>query len=318
MNRFAAFAALGALALTGLAHASVTVRTQDTTTWVAPSAELMGPSLQFNAPPMPLVADGVSLPGGEKAITSIVGDTSSGSVNLTNLNTDLNTGSLFGQLAGGGTVTLNSGGTTTQANGGITDLVKQLIGTGGGSGSVTTITPPTAGPIIITQPLEPLPLEGVIPPGELLYPPFLPPVYPQQASMACSGAFSVTFGAKITVNCQADLSFSNGMLLDGHAIQANAVGNILLDNVRFTAPTIEFNAGGQFLVSDKPLWLDGDTTINAVGVNVASTLGLSGTGSLTINSQTITFNTAIPEPGTWALMGLGLVGLSLVARRRHG
>lgn len=307
MNRFATLAALGALGLTGVAHASVMVSTQDTATWVVPSAERLGPSLQFSVTPVPLVADGVSLQGGEQAITSIGGGTSSGSVNLTNLNTDLTTGALFGQLTGGGTVTLNNGSTTPTPNGGITDLVNQLIGTGGGSGSVTPITTPTAGPIIITQPLD-----GVIPPGEILYPPLLPPAYPQQAGMACTGAFSVTFGAQTTVNCQADLWFTNGFVTAGQTIQANALGNILVDNVSFSAPIIQFNAGGNFVTSGNPLWMGGQTTINAQGLGLNGPIMVSDTGSLTINAP------AIPEPDTWTLMGLGLVGLSLVAQRRQG
>jgi len=220
-------------------------------------------------------------------------DTSTWTVNLTEVTVDQVNGNVYSDLIGGGNFALSQQPPVTVIDGGLT-----LVGAP--ATSTVTITAP------VTDPLAPPDGGWVTAPG-FLSP---APVYPQQAGMACSGAFSVTFGNQITVNCQADLWFTNGFVAAGQSIQANALGSILVDNVSFAAPVIQFNAGGNFITSLNPLWLDGQTTINAQNVSLTGPVQVSSTGSLTINTPTI------PEPGTWALMGLGLVGLSLAARRK--
>jgi hypothetical protein len=176
--------------------------------------------------------------------------------------------------------------------------------------STVTVSPPASDAGV--TPTEP-------PPGGGMAIPFIPmptPGYSQQAGMDCTGAFSVSFGANTTVTCQADLWFTNGFLDANQSIVVNALGNILVDSVSFKAPVIQFNAGANFVTSTGPLWLGGHTTINALGVNLAGPVMVSDAGSININSQTINISPTIPEPSTWVLMGLGLVGLSLAARRK--
>ena len=220
-------------------------------------------------------------------------DSSTWTINLTDLTVDQVNGNVYSNLIGGGNFSLSQQPPVTVID---TGLILADVPTT----STITITTP------VTEPFEPP--EG----GWVTAPGFLSPapVYPQQAGMTCSGAFSVTFGNQITVNCQADLWFTNGFVAAGQSIQANALGSILVDNVSFAAPVIQFNAGGNFITSLNTLWLNGQTTINAQNVGLAGPVQVSSTGSLTINTPTI------PEPGTWALMGLGLVGLSLAARRK--
>lgn len=307
MIRCVSLAALCAFGLTNIAHASVALTTADTTGTVANFTALQPGSLQFTTTPVLSGSNGVSLPGGEQAITSITGGDGAaqtgGSVNITDLNYNANTGALFGQITNGGDVQI-APGTIVVSN--------PLIVNGGGSGSDGTITVSTPAPPVSVTPIE-LPSSG------LITAPFFPtpaPTYAQQAGMACSGAFSVSFGANTTVNCAADLWFTNGYLAANQSIVANAQGNILVDDVSFVAPLIQFNAGANFVTSLNPIWLDGNTTINALGVNIAGPLQTTATTSLNINSQAINLSPAIPEPSTWALMGLGLVGLSLAARRK--
>jgi hypothetical protein len=303
MIRCASLAALCAFGLSNAAQASVAMTTADTTGMTANVTTLTSGAgtLQFTTTPVLSGSNGVSLPGGEQAITSIGGDSGSvqlgssgGSATITDLTLNANTGALFGQVTGGGNIQIKPG---------TIEVTNPLIVNGGGPGSGSTIAVSPPAPLVSVQAIEP--------------PPFFPtpaPNYPQQAGMACSGAFSVSFGANTTVNCQADLWFTNGYFAANESIVANALGNILVDDVSFIAPLIQFNAGANFVTSMNPIWLDGNTTIHALGVNIAGPLQTTGTSSLNINSQTINLNPAIPEPSTWAMMGLGLVGLSLAAR----
>ena len=50
-------------------------------------------------------------------------------------------------------------------------------------------------------------------------------------------------------------------------------------------------------------------------INVADLTGVTATGSVTINLQTT--DREIPEPGSLALFGIGLVGLGFMTRRRR-
>ena len=308
MIRCASLAALCAFGLTNVAHASFALTTADTSGVVA-DLTVVGstPPVDLISSPVAPGSDGVSLTGGLQPVGAT--PNSGGSVSLTDLNFDASTGALYGSITGG---TTGSGGGDLTIHQGALDLPGNLLTTGGGSGSGSTVTVTAPTSHLDVTPIEP-------PPGGWITPPFFPtpaPTYPQQPGMACSGAFSVVFGAQTTVNCQADLWFTQGYVAANQSIVANALGNILVDDVSFVAPSITFNAGANFVTSLNPLWLDGNTTINALGVNIAGPLQTTSTTKLSINSQTINLQPAIPEPSTWALMGLGLVGLSLAARRK--
>jgi hypothetical protein len=312
MIRRASLAALCAFGLSNVAQASVALTAPDTTETTVKVTTLgsAGGALQFSTTPVPLGSDGVSLSGGEQAVTSIVGDggslqlgSSGGSATITNLTFNTTTGALFGQLTGGGNLTI-SPGLLVGAN--------PLIISGGDVGSGSTIV---VAPVTVDTPAEipeTVPLGNVIPPSLPLFEPALPHL----AGMTCSGAFSVAYGAQTSVNCQADLWITQGVVFGGQSIQVNALGNILVDDVHFHAPTVLFNTPGYFVSSPNTVWFGGDTTINALGVNFEGDVRVATAGSLNINSQTISHNPAVPEPGTWALMGMGLVGLSLAARRK--
>lgn len=220
-------------------------------------------------------------------------DTSTWTVNLTDVTVDQVNSHLYSDLVGGGNFALSQQPPVTVIDGALTLVDAPAT-------STITVTPP------VTEPLEPPEGGWVTAPGF----PSPAPVYPQQAGMTCSGAFSVVFGEQTTVNCQADLWFTHGFVAAGQSIQANALGNILVDDVSFAAPVIQFNAGGNFITSLNPLWLTGQATIHAQNVGLNGPVQVSTTGSLTIHTP------SIPEPETWALMGLGLVGLSLAARRK--
>ena len=58
-------------------------------------------------------------------------------------------------------------------------------------------------------------------------------------------------------------------------------------------------------------------TVHGFGEDAAGELDALVTNTPANGGGGIVFQiTAVPEPGTWALMGLGLVGLSLAARRK--
>lgn len=91
-----------------------------------------------------------------------------------------------------------------------------------------------------------------------------------------------------------------------------------------TLGTVSFTAGA--LIGSLP-GVSGSGVLGSIGFNVtaAGTSPLvfsdvlllnSGLFDITVQAQNATLVTAIPEPGTWLLFGLGLAGVAGLARRR--
>lgn len=82
----------------------------------------------------------------------------------------------------------------------------------------------------------------------------------------------------------------------------NVTANTQLNNLQITS------AGATFFINALGLLATGQDALNAVN----NSLGKWGSVNSTLNFEV----QEVPEPSTYALMGLGLVGISLVARRR--
>jgi hypothetical protein len=95
----------------------------------------------------------------------------------------------------------------------------------------------------------------------------------------------------------ASVSF-NRVLADGSLSALSTSGDVLL-------------AAGHYAVL-----LNTYSSSSALNVRGAPSGSRSDLASLTLTGSFSTAVAAVPEPGTWALMGLGLVGLGVVKRRR--
>lgn len=78
--------------------------------------------------------------------------------------------------------------------------------------------------------------------------------------------------------------------------------------------------GGTLSLSSN--WVQESLTFVATASSQQLSFRLAGFERAYLSIDGIAVNSAatpaVPEPGTWALMGVGLIGLSLVARRRQG
>jgi hypothetical protein len=134
---------------------------------------------------------------------------------------------------------------------------------------------------------------------------------------------AISVGGKLTVKNDGHLvttvTLTNGLTLETGAILDYAGDP---DGLRVTGGTITISDGilvdlsglmetGDYLVLD---WNGASGSVNAGQFSVAST-GVEGTFSVQ-NNQLIFHATAVPEPSTWFLLGVGLGTLLLVASCR--
>jgi hypothetical protein len=110
------------------------------------------------------------------------------------------------------------------------------------------------------------------------------------AFITCSGELSFTGGSHAVYGCSANLSIGSGFVQADTSLTFNATGQIVLDTVWFNTPAVTLNAG--------------------------DTVTVNGAIYMVQNGASLTINTAVPEPSTYTLMGLGLVSIALLTRRR--
>lgn len=129
-----------------------------------------------------------------------------------------------------------------------------------------------------------------------------------------------TTGSLLTMTSGAKFVFDLGSLNSSDKISFlnYAVGDLTLNNTAFTFNNVQ---AGQYVLFD--FYADGGTTLTASGLtgasfNLAGSTGLTGyTASLDFGTtgQVILNLAAVPEPGTWALLGFGFLTVVVLRRR---
>lgn len=143
---------------------------------------------------------------------------------------------------------------------------------------------------------------------------------------ATSAAFAQTTDAPQAVNTDPQTLTGPGLTFVEATVTGNDVSLVSIPQVIQIGEILYDPAKGtiQFPSSPSTPWLNvGGTITTSSPITVApdgSSLitgsGIYGQTSPPMFDFTIVTQTALPEPGTWALMGLGLVGIGLARRRR--
>jgi hypothetical protein len=126
------------------------------------------------------------------------------------------------------------------------------------------------------------------------------------------GSYVERFGQTCTVrwfsgNFGLDCTSGNEPI---ECLGANAI-NVMLDGV---------SIGQGATLGQSPNWLGGSLTFTATAAIQQLSLKLTHATQACLSIDGIAVTTespAAPEPGTWALMDLGRVGLSVALRRKH-
>ena len=157
----------------------------------------------------------------------------------------------------------------------------------------------------------------------------------------CSGDLTTSLLDNASFACAGNLKLDGGFVTSDSLINISADGDLFLDNLIFTAPNVSFS------VLSGMMTIGGSVVINGSSVNLISNGGaVNVLGAFNINSgANITLNqdpnlvinpggnlnlgpgatinvktpilTAVPEPNTYAMMFLGLLGLIGFSRVGH-
>lgn len=140
------------------------------------------------------------------------------------------------------------------------------------------------------------------------------------AAVTCSADLSITGLDDVVYSCGGNLDVRNGTLQGSLSLTLNAVGDLSVKDVIFDTRNLVINANAVTIDVLNMVPGDASLTINAQSGHIGDLVG-EGTpvtgGDITLSGPvTIDLpNGTIPEPGTYALMALGLAGIALARRR---
>jgi hypothetical protein len=140
------------------------------------------------------------------------------------------------------------------------------------------------------------------------------------SSVVCAGAPQISIEAEAFLFCPGDFSLQGGSISSDLKVEIRSGGALALNDLMITAPFVLLSAETTFTVGSGVLVDVGSGSIN-VGASTpkfpgASVVVARSGGSVSLSAGTITLAPAIPEPGIWASMLVGLGFIAGLARSR--